>query len=153
MDRVRFGKALGVGTREAAKALARAADAALAPSPGGSSRSTRTIERTPHARNPPPPARRPAIPSHDDLRRGSKRFGESVFKPFAKASSVLWFEFTGSFFALFALAMGLETWKRRAELRPGVILNGHAWLAPVLLLIFGYFTVSSFLNASRRSRR
>lgn len=157
MDRVRFGRALGLGTREAAKALTRAADAALAPNPAGSSRPTRPVEPTPQTRMPQPAvqpsARRAAIPSRDDLRRGSRRFGESFFKPFTRASSVLWFEFTGSFFGLFALAMGLETWKRRAELRPGVILSGHAWLAPVLLFIFGYFTISSFVRASRRSRR
>lgn len=145
-----------MGTREAGKALARAAHAALAPDPRGAR------ARPQHEYGAAPAAaqiaqtknsRRASMPSRDNLRRGGRQFQAGVVKPFAKASSVLWFEFTGSFFGLFAFAMGFETWKRRAELRPGVILSGHAWLAPALFAVFAYFTVSSFVRAHRRSRR
>lgn len=151
MDRVRFGRALGSGARETAKALARAADAALASDP----RAARQARASNAA--PPRTSRTERERSVNDLRsgvqRGSRRFGASTFKPIAKASSVLWFEFTGSFFGLFALALAVETWKHRAELRPGVLFNGHVWLAPAMMLVFLYFTISSFIRASRRNRR
>jgi len=148
MDTVRFGRALGSGARESAKALARAAQAAFAPDPSSAHTAARAgnSAQTEATRG-----------SLKDLRtgvqRGSRNFGESTFKPIAKASSVLWFEFTGSFFGLFALALALETWKHRAELRPSVIFTGHAWLAPAMMLVFLYFTISSFVRASRRNRR
>ena len=37
------------------------------------------------------------------LKEGSKRFSEAVGKPFVKLSGVLWLEFTGVFFGIFAL--------------------------------------------------
>jgi hypothetical protein len=150
MDRVRFGRALGSGARETVRALARAADAALSPDPRAAP-PTAADDRTPSQNQLPP--RRTANPTRADLQRSTQRFRESAFKPIAKASSVLWFEFTGSFFGLFAVALALETWKHRAELRPSVIFNGHAWLAPVMMLVFSYFTISSFVSASRRNRR
>ncbi len=148
MDTVRFGRALGSGARESAKALARAAQAAFAQDPS----SVHTAVRAGNSAQ--TEATRGSLKNvRAGLQRGSRNFGESTFKPIAKASSVLWFEFTGSFFGLFALALALETWKHRAELRPRVIFTGHAWLAPAMMLVFLYFTISSFMRASRRNRR
>ena len=92
-------------------------------------------------------------PGRQAIRRGGEQFGRSVLGPLRKASGVLWLEFTGSFFALFAVAMAAETWKRRAELRPAEVLHGHAWLAPVMLVVFAYFALSSFVRAARRGRQ
>jgi len=151
MDRVRFGRALGSGARESAKALARAAEAAFAPEPHAARQDAETAARTSRPSRTEPTRRLNNLRA--GFQRGSRSFGESTFKPIAKASSVLWFEFTGSFFGLFALALAIETWKHRSELRPRVILAGHAWLAPAMMLVFLYFTISSFVRASRRNRR
>ena len=85
------------------------------------------------------------------VRRGGKRFGEAVWGPVVKLSGVLWLEFTGVFFGIFMLfAMG-SLWKTRGDWKlPG---HGHVLLSAGMALLFGYFCVSSFVNAARRGRR
>jgi hypothetical protein len=90
--------------------------------------------------------------------RGGKRFGQTLWSPAARAGGVLWYEVTGSFFALFALAAGVEVWRHRLDLlaatRSGASpAAGKVWFAVAMLLVFGWFTVSSFLKAHHRSRR
>jgi hypothetical protein len=68
---------------------------------------------------------------------------------------VLWLEFTGVFFGIFALfALGV-VWKLRGAWH-GTATNSaeHQRLlgALAMLAVFGYFTVSSFVRASRRGR-
>lgn len=152
MDRVRFGRALGQGTREAAKALLKAADAVASPNPGAAPASTPRSAAKPREQ-----IVRGAVqqtkPSRAGLKRGGKQFGEAVWKPFARLSGVLWLEFTGVFFALFAFTAGIEVWRRRWDLRLGTHAPRAGWFAVAMLLVFGYFAVSSFVKAGQRGRR
>ena len=141
MDRVRFGRALGGGAREAAKALIKAADAAASPSPRAR-RVGETVRQTVEQTK----------ASTAAVQRGGKRFGEAVWAPLAKQSGVLWLEFTGVFFGLFAITAGAGVWKHRADLLGNGTTRGRAWFAVAMLLVFGYFTVSSFARAHRRAR-
>jgi len=82
---------------------------------------------------------------------GAKKFGQSVWGPFAHAGGVLWLEITGLFFALFGLFFAQNAYKLR-----------HAWYAghdhsrfliyTVVTLIFFYFTFSSFHRARRKEK-
>ena len=146
MDTVRFGRALGVGVREAAKAAVKAAEAAASPSP------TSPL--------PPPPKRQALLTATirqtrrtgQGVRQGSRQFGKAVWNPFARLSTVLWHEVTGVLYSLFALICGLEAWHGRAAILedPGRV---HEWVALGLFAIFAFFTASSFRKASRRQRR
>jgi len=83
--------------------------------------------------------------------KGTRKFGEALWKPFAHASSILWLEVTGLFFGIFTLFFGVNTYKLR-----------HGWaIGPdhqrflvytVVTLIFGYFTFSSFYRARKREK-
>jgi hypothetical protein len=156
MDRERFGRALGQGTREAARALLKAADAAAAPSPSTPARERPVPSREPIARA---AAQTAAQATHRvrttkaGLKQGSKRFGRAVWGPFAKLSGILWLEVTGVLFSLFAIVAALEVWRHRADLHATGAPRQHLFGAILMLALFGYFTISSFLRASRRSRR
>ena len=145
MDAVRFGKALGAGARGAAKALVQAADAAAAPHPGarkaGVAAGARVQQRAVQVQA-----------TGRGVQRGGKRFGEAAWGPFLRLSGVLWLEVTGVFFGLFVLTLSVEVWKRRADLLRTGAPREHVWFALVIALVFAYFTVSSFVRASRRSR-
>jgi hypothetical protein len=168
MDSVRFGRALGVGARAAAKTLATAVDAATAPNPSAG--------RPQPARNAAPPQARAervvpqpvaqvaqqaartanqARQTGQGLVRGSKRFGEAVWSPFVKLSGVLWLELTGVFFGIFALFGAGWAWKLRGDLHE-TAANHDAHLrfliCATMAVVFGYFLVSSFVKASRRGR-
>lgn len=145
MDRVRFGRALGGGARDAARAILKAADAAATPNPTSPvARATPTPTITPPPRTTPPTTAR--------LRRGSKNFGQAIWSPFVRQSGVLWLEFTGVFFGLFAVTAALATWKHRHDLLSATPARPQALFALAMLIVFGYFTCSSFLKASRRGR-
>ncbi len=150
MDRVRFGRALGVGAREAGKALMKAADAATAPNPNPE------VIRPATSR---PVAARVAQQVQSvkatsaGVKRGGKRFGEAVWGPFAKASSVLWLEVTGVLFGMFAAVAGVWVWTHRADLAGSGTAAHQEWLRIAMLGLFGYLTVSSYVKAARRSRR
>ncbi len=161
MDAERFGKALGIGVRVTGKALKSAVEAAAAPNPRPydlSSSKTRTPTSHPdqsvsrHVARTVTQGRTTAA----GIRRGGKRFGKAVWEPAARAGSVLWFEVTGSFFALFAVAAGFEVWRRRTALyAPSSVHQPRdkVWFALVMFALFTWFTVSSFLKARRRARR
>ena len=155
MDAERFGRALGVGVREGAKALLKAADAAAAPNPragqppvtragtsGAGQAGRATARRVVEVRK-----------TGQALSRGGKRFGETIWGPAARAGGVLWFEVTGVFFGLFALAAAAEVWKRRAAFAAGGDARHKVWFAIVMLVVFGWFTVQSFRKARARERR
>ena len=150
MDKVRFGRALGTGAREAAKALMKAADAATAPDPSPPLRPTPTA---PTVQKPVRPTEPRARVTKAGLKQGSKRFGEAAWGPVAKAGGVLWLEVTGVLFALFAVAAGIAVWQDRGNFRVGGAAEHHAWVALGMLVVFGYFTVSNYVKAARRSRR
>jgi hypothetical protein len=82
---------------------------------------------------------------------GSRRFGLSIWRPFAHASRMLWLEITGLFFALFTLFFAGNLWKLRANWQSGPA-HDRFLLYALITLVFAYFTVSSFLRAARQSR-
>jgi hypothetical protein len=171
MDSVRFGRALGFGARAAAKTLATAVDAATAPNPS----------KTPAS--PPPEASKPIAASAPEtpagaagaklgqqavqtvaqvrqtgegLKRGSQRFGEATWGPLTRLSGALWLEVTGFFFGIFALFAAQGAWRMRGEWHR-TASNGdahmHLLASAVMAVVFGYFCVSSFVRANRRTRQ
>ena len=83
---------------------------------------------------------------------GGRRFGRAVWEPTARLGGVLWLEVTGMFFGIFLLAAAGAAWRLRGAIRAGA-QHGEFLLAVGMTVLFGYFTVSSFVSASRRSRR
>jgi hypothetical protein len=80
-----------------------------------------------------------------------------VWGPFARLSTVLWLEITGSFFALFALFAGSAVWSHRADLNPAVHSTPashdarlHLLVFLSMALVFAYFSISSFVRAYRK---
>jgi hypothetical protein len=155
MDRVRFGRALGTGAREAAKALMKAADAAKAPNPNPPAQVRRVEIQQPVPRPVREPAQQPARArlSSADLKRGGRKFGEAMWAPVAKAGSVLWLEVTGVLFGLFAVGSGTWAWGHRADLAGAGIARQREWFAVAMFVVFAYFTVSSYVRAAQRGRR
>ena len=179
MDTVRFGRVLGVGARHAAKTLLSAADAAAAPNPRPQRAPTAPpssppppsrlapLPATPEILppHPPPAAARPqtspsrpqqAATAARGVAEGSRRFGRAVWRPAVRLSGVLWLELTGVFFALFALVAAIAAWKLRSALHAASTPDGdHTRLlfAAGMVLVFGYFSLSSFTKAHRRGRR
>jgi hypothetical protein len=132
MDSVRFGRALGIGARAAAKTLVTAVDAAASPNPSAAASSgpasapsanTGVKASAPAqgkaaasgARLGQQAARTTAqvLQTSAGLKRGSRRFGEAMWGPFVKLSGVLWLELTGVFFGIFALTAAGAAWKER----------------------------------------
>jgi hypothetical protein len=71
--------------------------------------------------------------------------------PFRKATRALWHEITGSFFALFALSFGAGAWHARAgAISPIPNDRYHFYAFCIFALVFGYFSISSFVRARRR---
>jgi hypothetical protein len=174
MDSVRFGRVLGIGTRLAAKTVVAAVDAATSPNPSanaeakqgsGAASQTAAPVSTSTARKAEASGVRlgqqaarttaQVRQTRQGLKEGSKRFGEAVWGPLAKASGALWLELTGVFFGIFAVFAAGGAWKMRGALHETVANHDvHArFLAAVLMAaVFGYFCVSSFVKANRRSR-
>jgi hypothetical protein len=84
------------------------------------------------------------------LARGAGRFGSAFFRPFAHASSQLWNEITGIFFALFAVFFIEHTWMVYRTARWG---DRHLFLYGGLALVFVWFAGSTFWRVRRRQRR
>ena len=83
--------------------------------------------------------------------RGTRKFGESVWRPFAHASGVLWLEITGLFFGIFTLFFAMNTYKLRHEWAIGP--DHQRFLVYTLVtLTFGYFTFSSFYRAHKKEK-
>jgi hypothetical protein len=155
MDKVRFGRALGKGTRAAAKSLWEAADAAVASDPSAAPAANRPPQSrpTPHHAPKAPPAS--ATPASARFARAASTSGRSVLAPVTKFSSVLWLELTGSFFALIALFLAQGAWKLKASLHAaaGSPQAHKFYVYLVFLALFAYFAISSFIRAHRRSKR
>ena len=152
MDAGRFGRALGGGARETAKALVKAADAAAAPSPSAARTGAQEVKPVPAAAMRGQAAGVKTVRTATGLKQGGKRFGEAIWGPFAKLSGVLWLEVTGVLFGMFAGVAGLEAWKGRGAFAARVGTE-HEGFALLMMVVFGWFTVSSFLRAGRRSRQ
>lgn len=151
MDTVRFGRVLGLGARGAAKAVRMAVDAARSSPP--------PPERLSH---PPKRPQSPSLQAATQLRqtkaglaRGGQQFREAAWKPFLRLSGVLWLELTGVFFGLFVLFGAVNAWKLRHSLyltHANHAEHQHLLWSVAMTALFGYFCISSFVRASRRSR-
>ncbi len=169
MDSVRFGRALGFGTRLAAKTLITAVDAATSPNPsspaarnGASPASSTASPQTPPilaARQAGATAARSAQQvqvTTRGLAHGSRRFVQAVWTPVVKLSGVLWLELTGVFFGIFAFSAAIGAWRLRDNLHrtpANADAHSHLLLALGIAVVFAYFCGSSFVRANRRSRR
>ncbi|HEY6374640.1 MAG TPA: hypothetical protein VIX90_03855 [Edaphobacter sp.] len=168
MDSVRFGRALGIGARAAAKTLVTAVDAATSPNPsapaaqsGGGTVQERAAEPRPAAMggrlvDQAVKTTAQVLQSKEGLARGGRQFSQTVWGNFTRLSGVLWLEFTGVFFGIFALFAATGAWKLRGSLHETAANHdGHVHLLVLIgvALGFGYFFVSSFLRASRKGRR
>lgn len=85
------------------------------------------------------------------LVRGSRGFWSNSLGPFARAGKTLWLEITGLFFALFALFFAQNVYRLRADFARGPE-HEHFVIYCVLLVIFAYFSTTSFLRARHTSR-
>ena len=86
--------------------------------------------------------------------RGTGNFARAVWNPFALATGVLWLEITGAFFALFALFFAQHLYELRgswATNHPGD--RQHLVLYAGLVVLFTYFSASSFFRAHRKQKR
>ncbi len=91
----------------------------------------------------------------EGLAQGTRRFGESAWRPFVRLSGVLWLELTGVFFGLFLLTASIDAWRLRATaLHRAADRAGfhHLLWSLGMAAVFGYFSVSSFVRARRRER-
>lgn len=135
MEPNRVGRTVGVGTRVAARLLRdRAAQASAAAAKRAEQNAPVYADR----------GRR--------LGEGSRRFGRSVWKPFAHASRTLWLEVTGLFFAIFTLFFGSNLWRLRTGWQQGPSHREFVLYA-ICTVIFLYFTVTSFARATRGKKR
>jgi len=83
--------------------------------------------------------------------KGTRKFGEAVWKPFVHASGILWLEVTGLFFGIFALFFGINTYKLRHEWAIGPDHNRFV-VYTLVTLAFAYFTFSSFYRARKKEK-
>lgn len=135
MEANRVGRTLGIGTRVAARLLRTKASVAA-------QNSAARAER-----NAPVYAERGRR-----LGQGSRRFGLSVWLPFAHASRMLWLEVTGLFFALFTLFFAVNLWRLHKNWQAGPD-HKRFLLYALCTVLFSYFTVSSFVRAKRAALR
>ena len=169
MDRVRFGRALGFGARQAIKTAVRAVDAATAESPSGKPAKPQA-QKPPQAHGPSAAAAKAtqkaagavaqAREAKQGVRRGTKRFGQAVWGPFVRLSGVLWLELTGVFFGLFALVALGAVWRLRGAWHAAWHSTGASpedrrslLGALAMAALFGYFCITSFIRARKRERR
>ena len=134
----RLGRALGIGVR-----LARQRILPVTPPPTTAERRAASARRI-----------RRGEALGQTVRRGTeggKRLGRAVWNPFASASSTLWHEISGMFFALFALFFAQHLWLVRADWKIGP-RHGDFLVYALLSVLFLYFAVSSFQRARKRSR-
>ncbi len=149
MEPKKVGRTLGIGVRVASNMLRervqRAAASAPAPSTTGNGR----------------PAAAPAFTSGRSIpassrvaaaKRGAKAFGQALLGPFTHAGGVLWLEITGLFFALFALFFVQSIYRVHTAWRQGPE-HTHLLLYCAMAFVFGWFSVSSFARAYRKSKR
>ena len=142
-----------MGAREAARAMLKAADAATAPNPTPPTRSTPVREAARATAQATSKTVHHVRTTSTGLKLGTKRFGAALWGPITKLSGVVMLEVTGVLFSLFAITAALEVWKHHTDLYTPGPPRKHLFFAFLMLATFTYFTVSSFVRASRRSHR
>lgn len=135
-----LGRALGIGARLATQRILPPPPAPPTPAEQRA-RSAARVERAQAA------GRRTR-----NLGRGGRNFAGALWNPFAHASSILWLEVTGMFFALFAFLFAQHLWALRSNWRTGPE-HAHFIAYAVFTALFGWFGASSFLRARSKSRR
>jgi hypothetical protein len=134
-----LGRKLGIGVRVASKMLLdRAAQPGPQPAPASSPQQAR------------PPAQVYAARGKN-VARGTRKFGESVWRPFAHASGVLWLEVTGLFFGIFTLFFATNAYKLRYQWEIGPDHRRFLVYA-IVTVAFAYFTFSSFYRARKKEK-
>jgi hypothetical protein len=92
------------------------------------------------------------IPDVPTVTAAGRQAKDSLMTPVARFSSVVWLQVTGVFFALVAFTMGAAAWRARAGFYAAT--NSHdamkAYAYVAVCVLFTYFTVSSFVRASRQ---
>jgi len=87
------------------------------------------------------------------IRRGLSQFRHLAVKPFVRLSGVLLLEVVGVFFGIFALYGFNTMWRARTAWHVAAPHHREFVGGAVMLALFGYFSVSSFIRARRRERR
>lgn len=160
MDKVRLGRILGKGARQAARTAWDAMDAATAPDPNASVKSsTRQAAPRSIASLPAQPTGNPTQPNRDavvsavaqavnvaqTIDRGKRQMKQAAMAPIKRAGRALWLEVTGSFFLIFAIGFAINAW--RVHKQHG--LQTIAFFCAMCAL-FVYFAATSFMKARRR---
>lgn len=155
MDRVRLGRALGYGTRHAAKTVAAMVEAAASPASTNSGEAGREIPTQPVVEPAPQDAFRERPARTRDVSGGLKQLKRSVWQPLAVFSGALWLRVTGVFFAMIAFTVGAGAWRLRAgwERVFATAASTRFWVFLAVAVMFAYFAVSSFVRANRMERR
>ncbi len=150
MDRVRLGRALGYGARHVAKALVQAADAATASDTERPAQATRPPASSSQTTTQVPVSATRTATTAARAKQASKSF----LHPVKRYSGTVLLQVAGTFFAVFALLMAQAAWRFRAGFHQHWNSQDaqHLWLTVALLLVFGWFAVSSFLRANRLGR-
>lgn len=164
----RIGRALGIGTRVAGAKLREQADRLGAATPPVATKAANTaaVADPPRAASPSVAVRGASAPAprvqaavspeaktaenSRRLARGAGRFGSALFKPLAHASSILWNQIAGLFFALFAVFFFEHSWIAWKAHR---LADRHIFVYAVIGVLFAWFTVSSFWRAWHRQRQ
>ena len=141
----------------AARTAMEAVDAATSPSPATPSRPATPPQPQAIPPQTEPVVKRPVATPRPDFaqaaaaaKQGVAAAKQGVAAPLKRASRALWHELTGSFFALFALSFTAAMWKTRQNAMSAVPDERHRFYAfCVLAVLFGYFSVSSFVRARR----
>ncbi|HKO19723.1 MAG TPA: hypothetical protein VJU82_12640 [Acidobacteriaceae bacterium] len=165
MDRVRFGRVLGSGARAAAKTVVQAIDAAKADNPVRTpvaSVERRQPERdTVQSPSRPTPSTAPSSGVQSPMRitrqgsgvrQGAGRFRDLALKPFVRLSGVLMLEVAGVFFGIFALYGFNTMWRAHGSWHTGSPNHRQFVGGALMLALFGYFCITSFVRARRRER-
>ena len=165
MDKVRLGRVLGYGARQAARTLASAVDAATAPNPNppAPTQSARAAVAPPASQLRPASSTSPSAASvlrqaaavHTNVATTGRHARRSFFAPLQTFSSVILLQVAGTFFAMIAVFLGQGAWRLYEGLHtthnPA---DAHRlYFSATACVVFTYFAVSSFIRASRRERR
>jgi hypothetical protein len=154
VDKVKFGRALGYGARHAMKSLASAADAVTSPDPnprrpGSTSPNAARITQVTEG------LRQVSAAKREVKTQAMTHAKRSLWAPLKSFSSVVWLQVTGTFFAIFALTMGSAVVAHRDYFALSMTSENGRKIYFYLLafVVFGYFTLSNFIRASRRQKR
>jgi len=77
--------------------------------------------------------------------------GSALLRSFGRVLGVLWHQLTGVFFLVFALIGAIACYREYRFYAEGRVGAGKVALVGGFALVFGYFAVSAFVRAGRRS--